>query len=72
VWCGAVGRKEDIAELAAPGAKLLHAVEGWLRRERSERLLQEKLQPVAKVPVAVAKQTRTPFDMPSRHLAFFR
>lgn len=57
------------------GRKLLHVVEGWLRKEKEQRQAREReqraKQPSGEAPAAVAP-TRTPFDMPSKHLAFFR
>jgi hypothetical protein len=57
------------------GVKLLTVVEGWLRKEKDARHAREaerrKQHPSGGGDAAVAP-SRTPFDMPSKHLAFFR
>ncbi len=57
------------------GLKLLHVVEGWLRVELEARHAAKKKREQAHGPDtldASVKPTRTPFSMPSKHLAFFR
>jgi hypothetical protein len=67
------GGRSVLPELK-PGVKLLHVVEGWLRKEKEARQAREREQRASGAAPAAAPvaPTRTPFDMPSKHLAFFR
>lgn len=66
----------DVVAGISAGRKLLHVVEDWLRVERDERCKrEERLRAEGKDPSAgqdAVKPSRTPFSMPSKHLAFFR
>jgi hypothetical protein len=81
VWVPAAGPCTAIPEIAAAkasGTKLLWVVEEWLRGEKVER--QKRTQAVKQQLVeqgrdpaeAIQPPSCSPFDMPSRHMAFFR
>lgn len=59
--------------VAAAPRKLLFVVEEWLRMERDHRLEKQARDRAAGVPCAAeaVKPSRTPFSMPSKHLAYF-
>ncbi len=74
----AAGPNHSIPEVAlaqASKSKLLHVVEAWLRDELERRRAADKKRVAehgeASLEAAI-KPTRTPFSMPSKHLAFFR
>ena len=65
----------DVAQAQAAGGKLLHVVESWLSKELEERRASAEARKAVDGPAsmdATVVPTRTPFDMPSKHLAFFR
>ena len=72
-----VGGARSLLPGLARGEKLLRAVEAWLRGERDARHAREAAAEAAGGgggggDEAAVVPTRTPFDVPSRHLAFFR
>ena len=65
----------EVAKAQAAGGKLLHVVEEWLRGELEARRAAVAAREAVHGPAileAAVVPTRTPFDMPSKHLAFFR
>lgn len=68
------GERALLPELSQ-GVKLLRVVEGWLRKEkegRQARDAERKANGSCAAAEASVAPSRTPFDMPSKHLAFFR
>ncbi|GBF94489.1 P-loop containing nucleoside triphosphate hydrolase [Raphidocelis subcapitata] len=70
-----IGGARSLLPQLSEGAKLLNVVEVWLRKEKQARQARDDERRAASggreeaTPVA---PSRTPFDMPSKHLAFFR
>lgn len=71
------GGPRSILPPLQPGQKLLHVVEGWLRKERDTREQKQQEQAAARAASGQQQEqtpvvpTRTPM-MPNKHLAFFR
>lgn len=75
IKAGARDTIPELQEATASGRKLLHVVEAWLRvelekRREADRLRHDQFGPDS-LEAPVVPQ-RTPFTMPSKHLAFFR
>lgn len=74
-WPSLPGGARSLLPQLSEGTKLLNVVEAWLRKEKEARQARDDERRAAgggreaEAPVA---PTRTPFDMPSKHLAFFR
>ena len=72
---GPVASITEVAKAQETGGKLLHVVEAWLLNElearRDAAAKKAAIEGPAKLDAAIVP-TRTPFDMPSKHLAFFR
>jgi hypothetical protein len=72
--CPPGGARSVLPELSR-GVKLLNVVEGWLRAEKAARHARDAEKRATgggAVTEPKAAPSRTPFDMPSKHLAFFR
>jgi len=75
--CLCPGGPRSILPDLQPGEKLLHLVEGWLRKEREGRAQKQQQEAAARAaagqqqPQTAVMPSRTPL-MPNKHLAFFR
>ncbi|KAI8469699.1 MAG: P-loop containing nucleoside triphosphate hydrolase protein [Monoraphidium minutum] len=70
-----IGGARSLLPDLKPGVKLLNVVEAWLRTEKVARQARDAEARAARGPASdetTVAPSRTPFDMPSKHLAFFR